>query len=90
MLLTVKKCTPSSNGGHVITVREVKESKVVSTPFGDMETSTYGSSYSVKVGDNPPAVGTVLDIKLADYTTYTKSFIGSAGDTQTCTWLRAK
>ena len=77
--LTVSKCTESSNGGYILTLKQ----GIVDTPFGKQPaTATYYMKVEGELG-----LGFSADINLDDYTIVERSFTTDEGKDLILKWL---
>ena len=63
--LTVKSCTPSSNGGFILKLQN-KSTKEVETLFGK-KASDHQETYYMKVADNSAKVGFTAGLDLSQF-----------------------
>ena len=87
--LTVSKCTESSNGGYVLTLKEKSPSVVVDTPFGKQSTSDTLNTFYMKVEDSLET-GFSADINLNDYEIVEREFQTDKGKELILKWLHIK
>jgi hypothetical protein len=89
VLLTVAKCTSSTNGGHVLTLKEKSAPTTVSTPFGDVDKSEWTNTFYMKVHE-PIKVGFSAELNLSEYNIVERPFTTDDGKDLDLKWLHIK
>lgn len=91
MEIKVAKITPSTNGGFVITLDEVRtDSKIVKTAFGEQKQSQFGERFYTKVETTELKEGDKLAVNLSDFNHVMRPFTTNEGTNIECHWLFLK
>jgi len=83
--LVVKKATPSSNGGYIVTYQSSDKKQ---TPLG-VQIVPFGKKYLAKL-ENVPAIGSTVTVNMSDFDIREQTFEGDDGRDITVYWLDPK